>query len=232
MLDTVCTSTNSAVSTSALKRLPQGKLCAGGLWQMRGTKRPFKSLLSMIVRACGPAIPCKVLLPGIQALAEKLETASNSVKGQMHIYEMGRLVKYSSRNSSMIHACAGKTLAENLESVPDLTKGQMLIYPIDRPIKSSGHIQIMYGNLAPEGCVGKITGKEGLEFQGPARVFDDEEAMLKAVEAGPQTFKVGRKLVKVVSGPADIQHEEDDQPKFDTVLIACMLVLGCQSHFG
>ena len=68
----------------------------------------------------------------------------------------------------------------------------MLIYPIDRPIKASGHIQIMYGNLAPEGCVGKITGKEGLEFEGPARVFDSEELMLKAVEAGPQQFKVSR----------------------------------------
>ena len=85
---------------------------------------------------------------------------------------------------------AGKTLAENLEQVPDLQAGQKLIFPVDRPIKSSGHIQIMYGNLAPEGCVGKITGKEGLDFEGPARVFDDEEAMLKAVDAGPQTFKV------------------------------------------
>lgn len=66
----------------------------------------------------------------------------------------------------------------------------MLIYPIDRPIKASGHIQIMYGNLAPDGCVGKITGKEGLEFEGPARVFDSEESMLRAVEAGPQKLKV------------------------------------------
>lgn len=66
----------------------------------------------------------------------------------------------------------------------------MLIYPIDRPIKASGHIHILYGNLAPEGCVGKITGKEGLEFEGPARVFDSEELMLRAVEAGPQKLKV------------------------------------------
>ena len=85
---------------------------------------------------------------------------------------------------------AGKTLAENLKDVPDLKEGQMLIYPIDRPIKASGHIQILYGNLAPEGCVGKITGKEGLEFEGPARVFDSEELMLRAVEAGPQQLKV------------------------------------------
>lgn len=71
----------------------------------------------------------------------------------------------------------------------------MLIYPIDRPIKASGHIQIMYGNLAPEGCVGKITGKEGLEFEGPARVFDSEELMLKAVEAGPQQLKVSHECI-------------------------------------
>ncbi len=89
-----------------------------------------------------------------------------------------------------VHLSAGKTLAENLKDVPDLKEGQMLIYPIDRPIKQTGHIQIMYGNLAPEGCVGKITGKEGLEFEGPARVFDSEESMLRAVEAGPQKFKV------------------------------------------
>ena len=56
----------------------------------------------------------------------------------------------------------------------------------------------MYGNLAPEGCVGKITGKEGLDFEGPARVFDNEEAMLKAVDSGPQTFKVH--LLTVITG--------------------------------
>lgn len=51
-------------------------------------------------------------------------------------------------------------------------------------------LQILYGNLAPEGCVGKITGKEGLVFEGPARVFDSEEAMLDALSADPQTMKV------------------------------------------
>lgn len=51
-------------------------------------------------------------------------------------------------------------------------------------------LQILYGNLAPEGCVGKITGKEGMVFEGPARVFDSEEAMLDALSADPQTMKV------------------------------------------
>ncbi len=76
----------------------------------------------------------------------------------------------------------GKTLAENLRALPDLRSGQTLFLPIDRPLKASGHIQILRGNLAPGGAVAKITGKEGLRFSGPARVFDSEEAMLSALE--------------------------------------------------
>jgi dihydroxy-acid dehydratase len=68
----------------------------------------------------------------------------------------------------------GKTLAENLEAVPDLKEGQQLLRPLDNPIKPTGHIRILKGNLAPEGSVAKITGKEGLLFEGPARVFDSE----------------------------------------------------------
>ena len=76
----------------------------------------------------------------------------------------------------------GKTLAENLESVPDLKEGQSIIRTVDNPIKETGHIRILKGSLAPEGAVAKITGKEGLQFSGPARVFDCEEDMLAALE--------------------------------------------------
>jgi dihydroxy-acid dehydratase len=76
----------------------------------------------------------------------------------------------------------GKTLAENLAPLPGLTKGQEIIQPLEKPIKSSGHIRIMRGNLAPEGAVAKITGKEGLKFTGPAKCFNSEEDMLHAVE--------------------------------------------------
>ncbi len=78
----------------------------------------------------------------------------------------------------------GKTLAENLESVPDLQADQTIIAPLSAPIKATGHIRILYGNLAKEGAVAKITGKEGLRFSGPAKVFDSEEASLTAIEAG------------------------------------------------
>lgn len=76
----------------------------------------------------------------------------------------------------------GKTLAQNLESVADLDWNQKVIYPVEKPIKSSGHLRILKGTLAPEGAVAKITGKEGEEFTGPARVFDSEELMLAALE--------------------------------------------------
>ncbi|MDC0948817.1 dihydroxy-acid dehydratase [Gammaproteobacteria bacterium] len=80
--------------------------------------------------------------------------------------------------------CTGKTLAENLADLPDLKVGQDVIRPFDQPIKSTSHLQILKGNLAPGGSVAKITGKEGTRFQGIARVFDQEEAMLKGLEDG------------------------------------------------
>lgn len=76
----------------------------------------------------------------------------------------------------------GKPLAENVSSLPGLKQGQTIVRPISDPIKPTGHIQILFGNLAPEGAVAKITGKEGLKFSGPARCFDSEEAMLRALE--------------------------------------------------
>jgi dihydroxy-acid dehydratase len=80
--------------------------------------------------------------------------------------------------------CTGKTLAENLATNKGLAAGQKVIHPVEQPIKATGHITILHGNLAPGSAVGKITGKEGATFVGPARVFDSEEAMLSALEHG------------------------------------------------
>jgi len=78
----------------------------------------------------------------------------------------------------------GRTLAENLAEVEPLREGQTVVRGVDRPIKASGHLRILRGSLAPEGAVAKITGKEGVRFSGPARVFDREEGALRALEAG------------------------------------------------
>jgi dihydroxy-acid dehydratase len=76
----------------------------------------------------------------------------------------------------------GKTIAENVADVAGLKEGQPIVHALDNPIKPTGHIQILKGNLSPEGAVAKITGKEGLRFSGPARVFDSEEEILHALE--------------------------------------------------
>jgi len=76
----------------------------------------------------------------------------------------------------------GKTIAENLQRLPGLKAGQDVVHTLEDPIKSTGHIQILRGNLASEGAVAKITGKEGNVFSGPAKVYDSEEDMLHALE--------------------------------------------------
>jgi len=76
----------------------------------------------------------------------------------------------------------GKTLGENLADLDGLAEGQEIIQPVEKPIKATGHLRILRGNVAPEGSVAKITGKEGLKFSGPARCYDSEEDMLKGLE--------------------------------------------------
>ena len=78
----------------------------------------------------------------------------------------------------------GKTLAENLASVPSLKENQDLFRPLDNPIKATGHIRILKGNLATGGSVAKITGKEGLRFVGPARVFNGEYDANDGIRSG------------------------------------------------
>ena len=94
----------------------------------------------------------------------------------------------------------GKTMEENLRDLPGLTPGQDVIGTFERPIKPTGHIAILTGNLAPEGAVGKITGKEGTRFEGPARCFDAEEDMMAAVLADHESFK-GSVIVIRYEGP-------------------------------
>ena len=76
----------------------------------------------------------------------------------------------------------GKTIKENLAGLSEFKVGQDIIASLEKPLKESGHIRILKGNLAPGGSVAKITGKEGLMFKGPAKVYDSEEDMLKALE--------------------------------------------------
>jgi dihydroxy-acid dehydratase len=94
----------------------------------------------------------------------------------------------------------GKTMAENLATVPDLDFDQQkIIKPISHPIKPTGHLQILYGNLATGGSVAKISGKEGELFEGPARVFDGEEELIAGIHSG--RIKAGDVVVIRQVGP-------------------------------
>lgn len=97
------------------------------------------------------------------------------------------VMKYMLENDLLHGDCltvTGKTIAENLAEVEPLKKGQEVIRLLDNPIKKSGHIQILYGNIATEGSVAKITGKEGVLFEGTAKVFDSEEETNVGISKG------------------------------------------------
>lgn len=92
----------------------------------------------------------------------------------------------------------GKSIGENLEAVKSLSEQQKVIVPFDNPIKTNGHLQILYGNLAPEGAVAKITGKEGEIFEGPARIYEDE---FDAIRGIIEEVQKGEVIVIRYSGP-------------------------------
>jgi dihydroxy-acid dehydratase len=94
----------------------------------------------------------------------------------------------------------GKTIAENLQDVPDLDfEKQKVILPVENAVKSTGHLQILYGNLAEGGSVAKISGKEGEKFTGPARVFDGEYELIEGINSGK--IKPGDVVVIRYVGP-------------------------------
>lgn len=95
----------------------------------------------------------------------------------------------------------GKTLAENVENFPSLKQDQVIIRPLNNPIKSTGHLQILKGNLAPGGAVAKISGKEGTSFTGKARVFDKERHLNAALNAGKITRDANYVIVVRYEGP-------------------------------
>jgi len=115
------------------------------------------------------------LKPSGQYVMEDLHNVGGTPAVMKYLLEHGLL-----DGDCMTVTC--KTVAENLQDLPGLQAGQDVFHDLSDPIKETGHIQILKGNLAPGGSVAKITGKEGLQFTGPAKVFDSEEDMLKALE--------------------------------------------------
>lgn len=123
------------------------------------------------------------------------------------LYEIGgtpsvmKLLVAAGLLDGSIPTVTGKTLAENIESYPSLPQDQVIIRPLNNPIKSTGHIEILRGNLAPGGAVAKITGKEGLSFTGKAIVFNKESELDQALSQGRITREEQFVLVVRYEGP-------------------------------
>ncbi len=121
------------------------------------------------------------------------------------IYTIGGIpavMKYMYEQKMLHGDCltvTGKTLAQNIKEVATLSKNQNIIMPLSSPIKASGHIRILKGNLAPNGSVAKISGKEGLKFTGTAKVFDSEGDANKGIKNG--LVKKGHVVVIRYEGP-------------------------------
>jgi len=185
------------------------------------TRRAFENAMVIVMALGGSTNAVLHLIAmaravGVPLTIEDFQTVSNRVPFLADLKPSGKYVmedlhnvggtpavmKYLLEKDFIGGDCltvTGKTIAENLAALPGLKAGQDVFMPLERPIKPSGHIQILRGNLAPGGSVAKITGKEGLRFSGPARVYDCEEDMLKGLERGE--IKKGDVVIIRYEGP-------------------------------
>jgi len=160
--------------------------------------------------AMAKAVGIKLTQDDFQRISDKtpliadLKPSGKYLMGELHkIGGVPLVMKYLLKQGFLHGDCmtvTGKTIAQNLESVSDISfEAQDVIYPIEKPIKKTGHLQILYGNLAPKGSVAKITGKEGEKFKGPARVFNGEFELTEGVQTG--RIKPGDVVVIRYVGP-------------------------------
>jgi len=159
--------------------------------------------------AMARAVDVPLTIDDFQAVSDRvplladLKPSGKFVQEDLHsIGGTPAVMKYLLEKGFMNGDCltvTGKTLAENVANLPGLKEGQSIIRPVENPIKKTGHIRILRGNVASEGSVAKITGKEGLKFSGPALCYDSEEEMLAGLEQGK--IKGGEVLVIRYEGP-------------------------------
>ena len=185
------------------------------------TKKAFENAIAIVMAlggstnavmhliAVAKSVDVKLSLDDFQRISDKVPYIADLKPSGQYVMEdlhdaggVPGLMKWLLKEGMLHGDCltvTGKTLAENLEPLPALKEGQKVIHPVSDPIKPTGHLQILYGNLASEGAVAKITGKEGEKFEGPARVFDSEEDALKGLENNE--IKKGDVIVIRFEGP-------------------------------
>jgi len=185
------------------------------------TRKAFDNALRVIIAlggstnatmhliAMADAVDVELTLDDIQAMSDitpflaDLKPSGKYLMEDLHaIGGVPAVMKYLLEKGLLHGDCmtvTGETIAENLAKVPSLKEGQDLLREIENPIKPEGHLQILYGNIATEGSVAKITGKEGTKFVGPAVVFNDEFAAIDGILDG--TVKKGNVIVIRFEGP-------------------------------
>lgn len=152
------------------------------------------------------AVGVKLTLEDFQAISDKTPLLADLKPSGKYLFEdlynaggipsvLKFLLKEGLIDGSGV-TVTGKTMKQNLEAFPDFPSDQQIIRPLSNPIKSTGHIQILRGSLAPGGSVAKITGKEGLRFEGKAKVYDAEDDFIKSLEKGE--IKKGEKTVVII----------------------------------
>ena len=142
-------------------------------------------------------------LSDITPLLADLKPSGKSLMEDLHnVGGTPAVMKYMLENGMLHGDCltvTGKTIAENLAELPSFQQGQEIFLPIEKAIKPTGHLQILYGNLAPQGSVAKISGHEGEFFEGPAVVFEDEFTVIDGLNDG--RIKAGSVVVIRMCGP-------------------------------
>lgn len=159
--------------------------------------------------AMAHSVDIEITLSDFQAISDKTPVLADLKPSGKYMMEdlhavggVPALMKYLLKEGYIHGDCltvTGKTVAENLTNVPDLQDGQEVIHEIQKALKSTGNIQILYGNLASEGCVAKISGKEGEYFEGTAVVFESEFTVIPGIKEGK--VKPGDVVVIRYCGP-------------------------------
>ena len=201
-----------------LKQLLEKNICPKDIMTFEAFENAITVLIALggstnavlHIIAMAKSVGVKITQDDFQRISNKTPLIADFKPGgnylMQNLHEKGgvpMVLKYL-MNKGMLHknclTVTGKTIEENLENIIDINfDDQNIIKPIESPIKSTGHIQILYGNLATKGSVAKITGKEGEFFKGPARVFDGEQELIKGIE--DKKIKAGDVVVIRYVGP-------------------------------
>jgi len=170
------------------------------------TKKAFENAITMVtvlggstnavlhLIAMAHAVDLKLTLEDFQSISNQVPVLADLKPSGTYLMEdlhavggVPAVMKYLLEKNLLHGDCltvTGKTVAENLAEVPSLTEGQKVFQPLTTPIKATGHLQILFGNLAPKGSVAKISGHEGDYFEGSAKVYNDEYAAIAGIKSG------------------------------------------------